>query len=218
MVPFANHSLIEGGFSPTALAILAFDPPKKFRTSSGVMRPIIRSSETNVNRHSEPALRHAFRMNETCGERIKRLREAAGFETGTAFAAAIDIKPSTLSEIETGQSNGPSAPVLIRMSNVLRFEAAYILNGDEPAIKTVSQLRDHELQLLILYRDLNQDHQRDLHAEATKLFNAERPDEKGAPRPLLRVVPLVRRVPKSKMKPGSRLAPSTAKKKRERPS
>jgi transcriptional regulator with XRE-family HTH domain len=64
----------------------------------------------------------------TIGERIRDRRKALKLRQGD-LAAAVGLDQSTISDIERGRGFG--ADVLIRLSNALRVDPQFVMNGDE---------------------------------------------------------------------------------------
>lgn len=115
----------------------------------------------------------------TVGERIKGYREARGIK-GNAFAGMLEIKPSSLSEIETGKSKKPAALTLLKAAAALGLEPYYLLTGDGPRVRSLSQVRPDEAELLLLFRDLPADLKQELLAEANRLSARSQQETSGA--------------------------------------
>ena len=110
---------------------------------------------------------------ETFGKRLLRLRKAAGFDKQNQFAAALGIKPSSLSELETAESKQPAAETLLRAARLLGVDPSYLLYGEGPAVRSITALADAELRLLLMFRDLSAQARLDLETEANRLHAAE---------------------------------------------
>lgn len=108
------------------------------------------------------------------GSRLRHFREEAG-HTQKAFAAAIGIKPPSLSEIESGQSKAPAAITLLKAADVLGLDPLYLLTGAGMPFKSAQHLRPDELRLLLLYRELPDHYQHELEAEANRLHSLAHP-------------------------------------------
>lgn len=87
---------------------------------------------------------------QTPGQRIRSAREVAGYNQGE-FAKLVGIAQGTLSEIETGESKLPSAPVLIAMCELLRKTPRWILYGEDGDIEIPSP---EESNLLDAFRSM----------------------------------------------------------------
>lgn len=137
---------------------------------------IIRHSEASSNRHTEAALLDASAMDKfpNVGLRLRHFRKEAGY-SGKAFAAAIGIKPPSLSEIESGQSKAPAAITLLKAADLLGLDPMYLLTGAGSPFRSPQNLRPDELRLLLLYRDLPDHYQHELEAEANRLHSLAHP-------------------------------------------
>jgi transcriptional regulator with XRE-family HTH domain len=70
----------------------------------------------------------------TIGERIKKLRKDAGLSQ-VKFCAALEVTQSFLSGLEKGRYQ-PTVALLIRIANIYRPDANWLLTGRSPAHKT----------------------------------------------------------------------------------
>jgi len=74
-------------------------------------------------------------VNPLCGKRFKRIREDSGFNQRD-FAASLDVAPSTVSEVEAGNS-APGYSLLMKANEVYKANPNYILLGiGEPYLRT----------------------------------------------------------------------------------
>lgn len=134
-------------------------------------------------RRSIPAVPDKYK---TVGERIRGYRMAAGvvngidYANGVEFAKLMGIKPSSLSDLETGDSKIPSAEAHLRAAQALGLDPWYLLTGDGPKIRSVTQLRPNEMRFLLLYRDLGGDEQTQLEVQANVLHNQAHPEKSAA--------------------------------------
>ena len=108
------------------------------------------------------------------GLRLRHFRKEAGY-TQKDFAAAIGIKPPSLSEIESGQSKAPAAITLLKAADVLNFDPLYLLTGAGTPFRSTQSLKPDELRLLLLYRELPDHYQHELEAEANRLHAQAHP-------------------------------------------
>lgn len=82
------------------------------------------------------------------GKRIKALRLARGLKQKD-LAAAIGIKPPSLSELESGESKAPSGPVLTALCTALGTNAEWLLTGrGDPTPHTAMDGDSSELQAI----------------------------------------------------------------------
>ena len=108
------------------------------------------------------------------GERIKHYREAAGLSQ-KALAALIGIKSPSLSEIETGETKAPAALTLLRVAQVLGIDPLHLLTGEGSPVRAVQQLRESEVRLLLMFRELSPARQLELETRANELHATEHP-------------------------------------------
>lgn len=117
-----------------------------------------------------PTLRHpvisgqhhpvtAFRLNgrvrpkEPLGERIERLRRAAGYRKRTELSTAAGIPYSTLAEIETKGQESTRVEYLVRLADALRVSVRELCGGDpEQSAAHLHRLSAPETALLNAYR------------------------------------------------------------------
>ncbi len=92
-------------------------------------------------------------MRETAGQRIKRAREAAGLNK-SELAVILGVSPSTLSEVESGETKLPSLEVAYNMCQALGITIRWILYGEEGEILTPT---DEEAELLSAMRGMDED-------------------------------------------------------------
>ncbi len=90
---------------------------------------------------------------QTPGQRIRSARELAGMNQGE-LAKKVGITQATLSEIETGESKLPSAPVLVKMSEILGKSARWIVFGEDGDVTIPSE---REVELLKAFRQMPDD-------------------------------------------------------------
>lgn len=69
----------------------------------------------------------------TVGSNIRRLRVAAGYKTGRAFAKALGIAESRLSDWENGRYQLPDTASLILIAKTLGVSVDAIIEGHDPA-------------------------------------------------------------------------------------
>jgi transcriptional regulator with XRE-family HTH domain len=112
---------------------------------------------------------------EPFGQRLKRLREAAGYSVGKQFAALIGIKPPSLSELEKGESKEPAAGTLLRAAAILGLDPWYLLTGEGPPVRALQQVSERELRLLMMFRELGEGSRLELETEANRLHALEHP-------------------------------------------
>jgi DNA-binding XRE family transcriptional regulator len=65
------------------------------------------------------------------GKRLVAWYEDEGYDQKT-FAAAVGIKPPSLSDIESGETTWPSAPTAIEMARVLKTTVEYLIRKEGP--------------------------------------------------------------------------------------
>jgi len=99
----------------------------------------------------------------TVGQRIRVARRAAGYSQGE-FARLIGCAQSTLSEIESGETHLPSAPVLAKMTEILGMTDRWVLYGEDGEIQTPTP---EEQELLTNFRRLSDEARRAI-AETVK--------------------------------------------------
>lgn len=111
------------------------------------------------SRHCEVTFRHSDVHNgdngwamQTPGQRIRSAREDAGYANQGDFAKLVGIAQATLSEIETGESKLPSAPVLIAMCEILKKSPRWFLYGEEGDVEIPSP---EESELLNAFRSMD---------------------------------------------------------------
>lgn len=109
------------------------------------------SSEIKLFRHSDQHNRDNGSLMQTPGQRIRSAREDAGYNQGE-FARLVGIAQATLSEIETGESKLPSAPVLIAMCEILRKTPRWILYGEDGEVSVPTT---QESDLLNAFRSMD---------------------------------------------------------------
>ncbi len=76
-------------------------------------------------------------MDETFGERLRRLRTERGFAPGE-LAYKVGITEGAIRQMESGQTKSASFPVGVRLASVLGVDAAYLALGE----RTFSLLQD----------------------------------------------------------------------------
>lgn len=94
-------------------------------------------------------------------ERLKIAREAQGLRK-SHFAAMIGVKPATITEWERGDTASPSANNTMKICEVLRISADWLINGEEApknkngksaeiekAIQIIESLEEAELKRLL---------------------------------------------------------------------
>lgn len=104
-------------------------------------------------RHTDCHTWHNAQTMQTPGQRIRIARENAGYDNQGEFAKVLGISQSTLSEIESGESKLPSAPVLIKMCELLKKSTRWILYGEEGDLSWPTK---EEIDLLNTFRDMSQ--------------------------------------------------------------
>jgi transcriptional regulator with XRE-family HTH domain len=87
----------------------------------------------------------------TPGERIRGRRKELGLRQGE-FAKLVGIAQGTLSDIERGETNMPSAVVLMKMATVLGVSQAWIVSGKDGEIAIPN---DQEQELLSSFREMD---------------------------------------------------------------
>lgn len=70
---------------------------------------------------------------ESLGDRIKRLRLAAGFESPTALGKAADVPQSRIRAIELGETPNPRRDTLEKIAGAIRVPIQVILNDQQSA-------------------------------------------------------------------------------------
>jgi transcriptional regulator with XRE-family HTH domain len=126
---------------------------------------------------------HHRRM--TIHDRIKERRIALGFESHGALAAEVGVSWQTVQQWE----NGTSAPTRKRMTKVaeaLKTTPNWLMYGDQPEGRKVLQfaeLSGLEAQLVMLYRQLDDDEKHGLSVYANQLVNKSHPDKRSAANP-----------------------------------
>lgn len=97
----------------------------------------------NISCHNE--------LMETLGQRLKRLRENAGFnQVEAAVALEIEIDRSHLSKIENDKAL-PSWPLMCAFSDLYNVSTDYIRFGDDiPSFQTSEQVAKDPAELMIL--------------------------------------------------------------------
>lgn len=98
-------------------------------------------------------------------ERLKIAREAQGLKK-SHFAAMIGVKPATITEWERGDTASPSASNTMKICEVLRISADWLINGEESpknnsgrseevqrAIQIIESLKDADLKRLLAIID-----------------------------------------------------------------
>ena len=103
--------------------------------------------------HTDCHTWHNAQTMQTPGQRIRIARENAGYDNQGEFAKVLGISQSTLSEIESGESKLPSAPVLIKMCELLKKSPRWILYGEECDLSWPTK---EEIDLLNTFRDMSQ--------------------------------------------------------------
>jgi transcriptional regulator with XRE-family HTH domain len=101
------------------------------------------------------------------GSNIRRLREAAGYETQGAFAKALRVPQSRLSDWENDRYGIPDTPNLLKIATTLRVSIDALLDGVDRAYDhargdrpgALASLREDPLppaerQLLELWREI----------------------------------------------------------------
>jgi len=92
----------------------------------------------------------------TPGQRIRQKRKECGYKNQGAFAKLVGCSQSTLSEIESGETQLPSAKVLARMCQLLGVTSRWIIYGEAGEVSIPSP---QEEQLLQSFRDLSEESQ-----------------------------------------------------------
>lgn len=87
----------------------------------------------------------------TPGERIRGRRKELGLRQGE-FAKMAGIAQSTLSDIERGDTNLPSAVVLMKMSEILKVTQAWIVSGKDGEVTIPT---NQEQELLTSFREMD---------------------------------------------------------------
>lgn len=119
------------------------------------------------------------------GNRVREARKEAGL-TQPELAAKVGIKQPTLSDLETGKSEGTT--YIATIAAALKVNALWLQtgNGDKKASnKTISftELNGLEAQLVMLYRSLSGSRKDALLLEANRLVNEKEPDKATASNP-----------------------------------
>lgn len=92
------------------------------------------------------------------GARLAWWRRARGFQRQGTLADVIGIKQSSLSDLENGQSNNPSADTLLKLADALNLRPRYLLSGEGPAEgQHFQELTGPEAQLVMIFRQLPTD-------------------------------------------------------------
>lgn len=135
MVPVAK-SLMLDCVTPTALAISACVKPEDVKSASRRFQSI--GQDYGLSHMAMPIHfaygRCKVRNMATIGERIRDRRKALKLRQGD-LAELIGVDQSTVSDIERGKGFG--ADVLMRLSNALRVEPQFVMNGDEGSSKQI---------------------------------------------------------------------------------
>jgi transcriptional regulator with XRE-family HTH domain len=171
----------------------------------------VRYAEFCTNRHTERKCRHASLMNDgrTFGQRLRHYRLQAGFKNAKAFAKdQLGISGPSLSELENDKSKGPAPLTLLKAASALGLDPWHLLTGDGPPVRAVQHLRQEEIRLLMLYREVSPDRQLDIETEANRIHAEEHPVRSSknpypAPPPPLRL-PLTKTRPTRSQRPSGR--------------
>lgn len=105
------------------------------------------------------------------GKRIKALREAAGL-SGSELARRIGVKPPSLWEIEAGETKTIKAATLMRLSEALNADPAWLSSGRGAPYKMAVSGPD-EGELVSIYRNLTPDGQSALLGAARGILEAQ---------------------------------------------
>lgn len=94
---------------------------------------------------------------QTFGDRLLYWRKLRGFGHGKQgfVAEKLGIKQPSLSELESGKSEQPSADVLLKACDLLGLRPRYLLYGEMPAEGlNFAEISGEEAQLVMIYRGL----------------------------------------------------------------
>ena len=100
-------------------------------------------------------------MSETAGQRIKRKRMELGYKNQRQFAQLVGMAQSTLSEIERGESQLPSAKNMKKLCEVLQVSDAWIIYGTDEQLHYPTE---QESAVLSALRRLTAEEQRAVYA------------------------------------------------------
>lgn len=115
------------------------------------------------------------------GKRLRELRKARKL-TQPQVAEVTGVPQSTLSELERGESQFPSSPVLSKLAAFYEVEPDWIVTGKGPKHMVASR-GEKETELLLYYRSLSPEGQRYILARARDLHADEHQPKTGTPRP-----------------------------------
>lgn len=121
----------------------------------------------------------------TIHERIKERRIALGFESHGALAAEIGVSWQTVQQWENGTS-APTRKRIAKVAEVLKTTPNWLMYGDQPEGRKVLQfaeLSGLEAQLVMLYRQLEDDEKHDLSVYANQLANKSHPEKRSVANP-----------------------------------
>jgi transcriptional regulator with XRE-family HTH domain len=151
-----------------------------------------RYAEVTVNRYAEKIWTHHrcvadHPQFEAFGPRLRYWRETVrGFKNQGKFAEQVGIKQGSYSDLEGGKSKEPSAPVLLKLCDLLQLRPKYLLLGEGPAEAQYFQdISGPEAQLVMLFRQLPNDALRDsllIYAQ-DMVRRAKAPQTAGGPPP-----------------------------------
>jgi transcriptional regulator with XRE-family HTH domain len=87
------------------------------------------------------------------GARLRDLRKERRL-TQAQVVEATGVPQSTLSELERGESEHPSSPVLIALATFFEVEPDWVVTGEGPK-HVVASKGDKETELLLYFRSLS---------------------------------------------------------------
>jgi len=141
------------------------------------MPHIFRHTYTEVNRRAKNNQADNVRMG--IGGRVKMLREAAGL-TQSELARRIGIKPPSLWLIESGDTKTVKGATLMRLSEALNADPAWLSSGRGAPYRMAVAGPD-EGELVSIYRNLPPDSQKALLGAARGLLMANPKPSKADP-------------------------------------
>lgn len=109
--------------------------------------------------NADVGMLHCMGSKTTIGDRIKIAREALGYTDAkrrrAEFARVLGIKPSSLAELESGQSSAPAAETLMRMRRE-GINPEFVMHGiGTPLIESDTSRDDDDRELLRHFHSLD---------------------------------------------------------------
>lgn len=92
-------------------------------------------------------------VNETVGDRIKRLRLGRNL-TQIQLAKAIGIKQGSLTQLERGKSKAPASKTLTKLARLFEVDPEWLMTG-KGMQHPINALGDDEAELVLLFRSLS---------------------------------------------------------------